>query len=88
MWEWAVADAPNDFVSPLTNCEALRVGIKYEPGNVFSGHHGELFAEQRLEVRENDMGPWVIVIFHGYYLDNTLSQFDGRWLLRFHAWIL
>jgi hypothetical protein len=88
MWKWAVAYAPNDFVSPLTDRQALRVGIEDEPGNVLSGHDRELLAKQRLEVRENDMGPGVTVILNGYYLDNTFSQFDSRGLLWLHAWIL
>jgi hypothetical protein len=73
MWERTVADAPDDFVSPLTNRKALRVGIKDKSGNIFSGHHGELLPEQRLQVRENDMGSGVTIILYGYYLDNTPS---------------
>ena len=73
----AIADASDDFIPPLTNCKAFRVGIKDEPSNIFSGHHGELLTKQRLEVREDDMGPAVIVIFYGYYLDNPFPQFDG-----------
>jgi len=34
------------------------------------------------------MGPGVAIILYGYYLDDTLSQFDGGRLLGLHAWIL
>ncbi len=84
----AIADAPNDFIPPLTNREALRVGVKYKPGNIFSRHHRELLAKQRLEVRENDIGPGLVVILYGYNLDNPFPQLDGGRLLGLHAWIL
>jgi hypothetical protein len=73
MWKRAVAYATNDLVSSLANRQALRVGIKDEPSNVLSGHDRELLAKQRLEVRENDMGPGFTIILYGYYLDNTFS---------------
>lgn len=34
------------------------------------------------------MGPWVAVVLDRYYLDDTLPQFDGRWLLGFHPRVL
>ena len=73
MWKRAVADASDDFVSPLTNRKAFRVGIKDKPGDVFSRHHGELLAKERLEVCENDVGSRFAVILDGYYLNHTLS---------------
>jgi hypothetical protein len=84
----AIADASDDLIPPLTNRKALRVGIKDKPGNIFSRHHGELLAKQRLEVSEDDMRPAVAVILHGYNLDNPFPQFDGGGLLGLHAWIL
>lgn len=73
MWKRAITYASNDLVTPLTNRKTLRVGVKNKPSDIFSGHHRELLAKQRLEVRENNMGPGVIVILYGNYLDNTLS---------------
>lgn len=73
MWKRAVAYASNDLVSSLANRQALRVGIKDEPSNVLSGHDRELLAKQRLEVRENDIGPGFTIILYGYYLDDTFS---------------
>ena len=88
MGERAIADASDDLVPPLTNRKALRVGVKDKPGNIFSRHHRELLAKQRLEVREDDMRPGVTVILYGYNLNNPFPQFDGRGLLGLHAWIL
>jgi hypothetical protein len=84
----AIADASDDLIPPLTNRKALRVGIEDKPGNIFSRHHRELLAKQRLEVSEDDMRPGVIIIFYGYNLDNPFPQFNGGGFLGLHAWIL
>jgi len=84
----AIADASDDLIPPFTNREALRVGIKDKPGNIFARHHRELLAKQRLEVGEDDMRPRETVILYGYNLDDPFPQFDGGGLLGLHAWIL
>lgn len=77
MGKRAIADATDDFIPPLAYRKALRIGIKDEPSNIFSGHHGELLAKQRLKVREDDMRPGMIVVLYGYYLDDSFPEFDG-----------
>ena len=88
MWKWAVTDATNDLVSPFTDRKTFRIRIEDEPRDVFTRHYGKLLAKQRLEIGEDHMGPWMAVVLDGYYLDNTFSQFDSRWLLGFHPWVL
>lgn len=88
MGKRAIADASDDLIPPLTNRKTLRVGIEDKPGNIFSRHHRELLAKQRLEVSEDDMRPGVTVVLYGYNLDNPFSQFDSGELLGLHAWIL
>lgn len=83
-----IADTSDDLIPPLTNRKALRVGIENKPGNIFSRHHRELFAKQRLEVSEDDMRPGETIILYGYNLDNPFTQFDGGGLLGLHAGIL
>lgn len=88
MREWAVTDATNDLVSPFTYRKTFRIRVKDKSRNVFSRHHGKLLAKQCLEICEDHEGPWEAVVLNRYYLDDTSSQFEGRWLLRFHAWVL
>ena len=67
--KWSVRDTGDDFVSMLDHGEATRVAIHNQSGDVFSRHFGELPLEEILETSEDDIGPFLPVIFEGCELD-------------------